>query len=39
MKRALEITKFHVAVVQSRQRNEQNSMIHVQICCFVDKNL
>ena len=39
MKRALEIRKFHVAVVQPRQRNEKNSMIHVQICCFVDKNL
>ena len=39
MKRALEIRKFHVAVAQPRQRNEQNSMIHVQICCFVDKNL
>ena len=32
MKRALEIRKFHVAVVQQRQRNEQNSMMHVQIC-------
>ena len=39
MKWALEIRKFHVAVVQPRQRNEQNSMIHEQICCFVDKNL
>ena len=29
MKRALEIMKFHVAVVQPRQRNEQNSMIQV----------
>ena len=34
MKRALEIRKFHVAVVQPRQRNEQNSMMHVQICCL-----
>ena len=32
MNRALEIRKFHVAVVQPRQRNEQNSMMHVQIC-------
>ena len=39
MKRALEIKKFHVAVVQPLQRNEQNSMMHVQICCFVNKNL
>ena len=39
MKRVLEIRKFHVAVVQPRQRNEQNSMMHVQICCFVNKNL
>ena len=39
MKRALEIRKFPVAVVQPRQRNEQNSMMHAQICSFVDKNL
>ena len=39
MKRALEIGKFHVAVVQPRQRNVQNSLMHLQICCFVNKNL
>ena len=39
MKRALEIRKFHVAVVQPRQTNEQNSMMHAQICCFANKNL
>ena len=39
MKRALEIRKLHVAVVQPRQRNEQNNMMRVQICCFVNKNL
>ena len=38
---ACEIRKFHVAGVQRRQRNLQNSMLHVQICfCFfVNKNL
>ena len=39
IKRACEIWIFHVAGVQRRQRNEQNSMMHVQICCFVNKNL
>ena len=39
IKRACEIWNFHVAGVQRRQRNEQNSMMHVQICCFVNKNL
>ena len=39
MKRALEIGKFHVAVVQPRQRNVQNSVMHLQICFFVNKNL
>ena len=38
-KRACEIRKFHVAGVQRRQRNVQNSVMHVQICCFVNKNL
>ena len=39
IKRACEIWNFHVAGVQRRQRNEQNGMMHVQICCFVNKNL
>ena len=39
MKWALKIRKFHVAVTQPRQRNEQNGMMYVQICCFVNKNL
>ena len=30
---------FHVAGVQRQQRNVQNSVMHVQICCFVNKNL
>ena len=37
IKRACEIRKFHVAGVQRRQRNVQNSVMHVQICCFVNK--
>ena len=37
--RAREIRTFHIAVVQRRQRNVQNSVIHGQICCFVNKNL
>ena len=39
IKQACEIRKFHVAGVQRRQRNVQNSVMHVQICCFVNKNL
>ena len=39
IKRACEIRKFHVAVVQRRRRNVQNSVMHVQSCCFVNKNL
>ena len=38
-KRACEIRTFHVAGVQRRQRNVQNSVMHVQICCFLNKNL
>ena len=38
-KRACEIRKFHVAGVQRWQRNVQNSVMHFQICCFVNKNL
>ena len=39
IKRACEIRKFHVAAVQLWQRNVQNSVMHVQFCCFVNKNL
>ena len=35
IKRACEISKFHVVVVQRRQRNVQNSVMHVQSCCFL----
>ena len=38
-KRACEIRNFHVPGVQRRQRNEQNIMMYVQICCFLNKNL
>ena len=34
-----EIRKFHVAVVQRRLRNVQKSVMHVQICCFANRNL
>ena len=35
IKRAREIRKFHVVVVQRRQRNVQNSVMHVQSCCLL----
>ena len=35
IKQAHEIRKFHVAVVQRRQRNVQNSVMHVQSCCLL----
>ena len=34
-----EIRHFHVVVVQWRQRNEQSSVMHVDICCFANLNL
>ena len=34
-----EIRKFHVIVVQWRQRNVQKSVMHVQSCCFANLNL
>ena len=34
-----EIRRFHVAVVQRRLRNVQKSVMHVQSCCFANKNL
>ena len=34
-----EIRHFHVVVVQSRQRNVQKSVMHVQSRCFANLNL
>ena len=34
IKRACEIRKFHVAVVQQRLRNVQKSVMHVRSCFF-----
>ena len=39
MKRACEIRKIHVAGVQRRQRNVQQRIMQVPICCFVDENV
>ena len=39
IKRAREIRKFHVAVVQQRLRNVQKSVMHVQRCFFANLNL
>ena len=39
IKRAREIRRFHVAVVQRRLRNVQKSVMHVQSCCFANLNL
>ena len=39
VKRAREIRKFHVAVVQGRLRNVQKSVMHGQSCCFANLNL
>ena len=33
-----ENRKFHVVVVQRRQRNVQKSVLHVQSCCFANLN-
>ena len=38
-KRAREIRKFHVAVVQRWPKNVQKSVMHVQSCCFTNINL
>ena len=35
IKRAREIRKFHVAVVQQRLRNVQKSVMYVQSCVFL----
>ena len=34
-----EIRHFYVVVVQRRQRNVQKSVMHVQSCCFANRNL
>ena len=39
IKRAREIRKFHVAVVQQRVRNVQKNVIHVERCFFANLNL
>ena len=39
IKRASEIRKFHVAVVQQQLRNVQKSKLHVQGCCYARRNL
>ena len=39
IKRAPEIRKFHVAVVQQRLRNVQKSVMHVQSCFLANLNL
>ena len=39
VKRAHEIIKFHVAVVQRWLKNVQKSVMHVQSCCFANINL
>ena len=39
VKRAHEISKFHVAVVQRWLQNVQKSVMHVQSCCFTFINL
>ena len=36
IKQAREISNFHVAVVQRRQRNVEKSLMHVQSCCFAN---
>ena len=39
IKRAREIRKFDVAVVQQRLRNVQKNVIHVERCFFANLNL
>ena len=34
-----EIRMFHVAVVQQKLRNVQKSELHMQSCCFANRNL
>ena len=33
------VRHFHVVVIQWRQRNVQKSVMHVQSCCFANRNL
>ena len=39
IRRAREIRKFHVAVVQRRLRNVQKSVMHVQSCFLANLNI
>ena len=39
IKRAREVRRFYVAVVQRRLRNVQKSVMHVLSCCFANLNL
>ena len=40
IKQACEIRKFRVSQgCNNGKKNVQNSVMHVQICCFVNKNL
>ena len=39
IKRAREVRKFHVAVVQRWLKNVQKSVMHVSSCCFTNINL
>ena len=39
VKRASEIRKFHVAIVQRLLKNVQKSVMHLQTCCFTNINL
>ena len=39
MKRAREIRKFHVVVVQRLQRNVKNNVMNVRSCCLLIKTL
>ena len=39
IKRASEIRKFHVAVVQQRLRNVKKSLMHVRSCSFANLKL
>ena len=39
IKRASELRKFHVAVIQQRLRNKQKSVMQVQSCSFASLNL
>ena len=38
-RREILIRHFHVVAVQRRQRNFQNSMVHVQSCCVANQNI